>query len=106
MKLILFKISLLMLMLSSSIAVADSSVFDVEVSGGDTFVIDGVNLKQRIIKFEDVEMYYDSSTKFYDANGNPVSSKSLQKDSRIRFEIDSSRRYVSRPTATKIWILP
>lgn len=106
MKPVSFKVFLMIAMLSAPAAMAKSYVFDVEASGGDVHVIDGVNQKKKIIKFAGVEMYYDSSTIFYDANGNVISSESVQKNARLKFEIDPSRAYISRPTATKVWVLP
>jgi hypothetical protein len=88
-------------------AIAEKSqVFDVEASGGDIYVINGVDLKKKTIKFEGVEMYYNSQTEFVDENGNKISYKSLKKDSRLHFEFDSSKPYITRPTATKITVLP
>lgn len=106
MKSIIFNVFAVMLVLSSANATAaDSGVFDPEISG-QTYEVTQINYKKKIIVFGNAELSYNSSTQFFDANGNKVSSEALQSDSTIRFEIDYSKRYLNRPTATKIWVLP
>jgi len=105
MKLILLKAILMMFVLGTSVAVAVPSVFDPEASGAE-YSIARIDVKKKIIKFEGVELAYDKTTQFFDANGKKITSKSLRSDSTIKFEYDHTKRYVSRPTATKIWILP
>jgi len=104
MRLTMFKLILVIFVFSSSVAVARSPIFDPEVSG-EIYGVERLNVKKKIIKFEGVEMYYDSSTQFFDGKGNKISSENLRPNSVIKFEIDSSKKYISRPTAIKIWIL-
>lgn len=105
MKLIMLKAVLMTFVLGTSVAVAVPSALDPEASGAE-YSIGHIDVKKKIITFEGVELAYDKSTQFFDTNGKVITSKSLRTDSTIKFEFDHSRRYVSRPTATKIWVLP
>lgn len=105
MKLTLYKAIMMMFVLSTSVVVAGPYAFDPEASGAE-YSIARINVRKQIITFEGVELAYDKSTQFFDANGKKITGESLRSDSTIKFEFDHSRRYVSRPTATKIWILP
>jgi len=104
MKLTIFKLLLMVFVFSSTAMAAKSYIFDPELSG-EIYGIERLNIKKKIIKFEGVEIYYDSSTQFFDGKGNKISSENLRSNSVIRFEINPSKKYISRPTATKIWIL-
>jgi len=77
--------------------------FDVEMAGM-TFVIKRIDSKKRILYMNGVTITYDSDTEIYDPDGNSVTIDQLQPGLAIRFDYNKSQRYITGPTATKIWL--
>ena len=105
MKLSIVNVVLVIFVLSTSSVVAVPAIFNPEGSGNQ-YPVGKINLKKKIITVEGKELAYNKSTQFFDADGKKISSKDLRSNSSIKFEINFSERYIYRPTATKIWILP
>lgn len=104
MKLTMLKILLMMFLFSSSAEAVRSADSYIEGMSSSSRV-SKIDLKKKIITVNGMEIGYNASTVFVDAKGNKISSKLLQATSALRFEINPKRRFLSRPMATKIWIL-
>lgn len=77
---------------------------DIELTGSTISIVDSINTKKKIIMFGGSELAYNSSTEFYGHDGSKASIESLSEGMAFNFKFDHSKRYFSRPTATKIWI--
>ncbi len=77
--------------------------FDVEMAGM-MFVIERIDSKKHILYMNGVTITYDSDTEVYDKNGNRLNIDQLRPGLAIRFDYNKSQRYITGPTATKIWL--
>jgi hypothetical protein len=104
MKLTTLKAIMLVFVFSTSVADANPSGFIAELMPS-FYTINKIDKNKRIITLDSMELGYSAMTEFYDAAGNKVSSRLLRTGLKINFDYNSSLRFLSRPTATKIWIL-
>lgn len=67
-------------------------------------VVTKVDTGKKIIYVGDKDIAYSSSTVFFDRDGIKTSVSAVKKGLAISFDYDKKKRYLSRPTATKVWI--
>jgi hypothetical protein len=67
-------------------------------------VIQRIDSKKRILYINGSSITYDGNTRVYDQHGNELSIDRLKSGHAIRFDYNKSQRYITGPTATKIWL--
>lgn len=75
-----------------------------EEMSGSISVIQRIDTKKRILYINGSTITYDSNTQVYDQDGNSLTIDQLQPGLAIRFDYNKSQRYITGPTATKIWL--
>lgn len=75
-----------------------------EEMSGMVFNIQRIDSKKRILYMNGMTISYDSDTQVYDKDGNRLNIDQLQPGLAIRFDYNKSQRYITGPTATKIWL--
>lgn len=74
-----------------------------ELSGAIS-VIQRIDTKKRILYINGSVITYDGNTQVYDQDGNALNIDQLKPGLAIRFDYNKSQRYITGPTATKIWL--
>jgi hypothetical protein len=77
--------------------------FDAEMAGGIS-MIQRIDAKKRIIYMNGPVITYDGNTQVYDKDGNELTVDQLKPGLAIRFDYNKSQRFITGPTATKIWL--
>lgn len=67
-------------------------------------VIQRIDSKKRILYINGSTITYDGNTQVYDQHGNELTIDQLKPGHAIRFDYNKSQRYITGPTATKIWL--
>lgn len=75
-----------------------------EEMSGSISVIQRIDTKKRILYINGSTITYDGNTQVYDQDGNALSIDQLKPGLAIRFDYNKSQRYITGPTATKIWL--
>lgn len=76
----------------------------IQEMSGSIFVIQSIDSKKRILHMNGLTITYDGKTQVYDQDGNSVTIDQLKPGLAIRFDYNKSQRYITGPTATKIWL--
>lgn len=82
---------------------AQAGKLSAELSGM-MLMVTKVDTGKKIIYIGDTDIAYSSSTVFLDKDGNKTSASAVKKGLIVSFDYDEKKRFVSRPTATKVWI--